>query len=39
VCDHRIPSNPKVPVRTTVTGFKLDEANAALAAVREGRPS
>lgn len=28
---------PKVPVRTTVTRFKLDEANEALAAVREGR--
>ncbi|HWU73580.1 MAG TPA: zinc-dependent alcohol dehydrogenase family protein [Sphingomonas sp.] len=28
---------PKVPVRTSVTRFKLEEANAALAAVREGR--
>jgi len=28
---------PKVPVRTSVTRFRLEEANAALAAVREGR--
>jgi propanol-preferring alcohol dehydrogenase len=28
---------PKVPVRTSVTRFKLEEANEALAAVREGR--
>lgn len=28
---------PKVPVRTSVTRFGLEEANAALAAVREGR--
>lgn len=28
---------PKVPVRTTVTRFRLDQANEALAAVREGR--
>ena len=28
---------PKVPVRTHVTRFALDDANAALAAVREGR--
>lgn len=28
---------PKVPVRTSVTRFKLEEANEALSAVREGR--
>jgi len=28
---------PQVPIRTTVTRFKLDEANEALAALREGR--
>lgn len=28
---------PKIPVRTTITRFKLEDANAALAAVREGR--
>lgn len=28
---------PRVPVRTEVTAFPLEEANAALAALREGR--